>query len=112
MIGPYQSTLRDPVEIGHDPTQRRSDLGMDDCGLTIQPRDGVNPEEGIRQYGDVDFADPVNNKYPVDTPEHIHAAWSYIHHERDAAFYSPDDVSCIERRIREAAATQGITLGE
>jgi hypothetical protein len=84
---------------------------MDDCGMNIAPREGVNPEEGIREYGDVLFADPINNKYPVDTPEHIHAAWSYIHHERDAAFYSAQDVACIERRIREAAASQGITLG-
>jgi hypothetical protein len=84
---------------------------LDDCGTTIQPRDGVNPEEGIREYGDVLFADPVNNKYPVDTPEHIHAAWSYIHHRRDAEFYSSQDVACIERRIRDAAASQGITLG-
>jgi hypothetical protein len=84
---------------------------MDTCGTSITPREGVNPEEGIREYGDVLFADPVNNKYPVDTPEHIHAAWSYIHHKRDAAFYSPQDVACIERRIREAAQAQGITLG-
>jgi hypothetical protein len=84
---------------------------MDDCGTKILPRSGVNPEEGIREYGDVLFADPVNNTYPVDTPEHIHAAWSYIHHQRDAAFYPPQDVACIERRIREAAASQGIMVG-
>jgi hypothetical protein len=71
----------------------------------------VNPEEGIREYGDVTFADPVNNKYPVDTPEHIHAAWSYIHEARNQAFYSSADVACIERRIRDAASAQGITLG-
>lgn len=84
---------------------------MDTCGANIQPRAGVNPEEGIREYGDVLFADPVNNTYPVDTPAHMHAAWSYIHHERDAAFYAPEDVACIERRIRQAAEAQGITLG-
>jgi hypothetical protein len=84
---------------------------MDDCGMSIAPREGVNSEEGIREYGDVLFADPVNNKYPVDTPAHIHAAWSYIHHERDAAFYSAADVACIERRIRAAAESLGITLG-
>jgi hypothetical protein len=84
---------------------------VDDCGMNIQPREGVNPEEGIREYGDVTFADPVNNKYPVDTPEHIHAAWSYIHEARNQTFYSPDDVACIERRIRDAATAQGITLG-
>jgi hypothetical protein len=84
---------------------------MDSCGETIKARAGVNPEEGIREYGNVRFADPVNNKYPVDTEKHIHAAWSYIHHERDAAFYSPEDVRCIESRIEEAAAAKGITLG-
>lgn len=84
---------------------------MDNCGMTILPHHDVNPDEGIRRYGDVTFADPVNNRYPVDTPEHIHAAWSDIHHERDAAFYSPEEVTCLERRIQEAAAAQGITLG-
>ena len=64
--------------------------------MTIAPREGVNLEAGIREYGTVLFADP---------------AWSYIHHERDAALYSPDDVACIERRIHEAAEQQGITLG-
>lgn len=84
---------------------------MDNCGANIQPRANVNPEEGIREYGDVLFADPVNNKYPIDTPEHIHAAWAYIHERRDQAFYSPQDVTCIESRIQQAAADQGITLG-
>lgn len=84
---------------------------MEDCGANIQARAGVNPEEGIREYGDVLFADPVNNKYPVDTPEHIHAAWSFIHEARNQEFYSPQDVACIESRIRDAAAAQGITLG-
>lgn len=37
----------------------------------INRRDDVNPVEGERKYGDVDFADEVNNKYPIDTPEHV-----------------------------------------
>jgi uncharacterized protein DUF6582 len=53
----------------------------------------------------------MNNTYPIDTEKHIHAAWSSIHHERDAAFSSPADVACIERRIQQAAAAQGINLG-
>lgn len=84
---------------------------MDECGMNIRRRADRNPEEGKREYGDVPFADPVNNTYPIDTEKHIHAAWSYIHHQRDAAFYSTEDVACIERRIREAAAAAGITLG-
>jgi hypothetical protein len=35
----------------------------------IERREDVKPEEGERKYGDVEFADPVNNKHPVDTPE-------------------------------------------
>ena len=77
---------------------------MNDRGLKITPRASVDPDEGIREY-------PVNNRYPVATPEHIHAAWSPIHHERKAAFSSAEDVACLERRIREATEAQGITLG-
>jgi hypothetical protein len=79
--------------------------------MNIRPRDGVNPEEGIREYGDVLFADPVNNKYPLDTPEHIKAAWSLSHLHSSEDKYSPRDFTCIERRIQEAAAAQGIALG-
>jgi hypothetical protein len=84
---------------------------MDACGMTITPREEVNPEEGIREYGDVLFADPVNNTYPLDTPEHIKAAWSLSHLHSSEDKYSRQDFECIERRIQEAAAAQGITLG-
>jgi hypothetical protein len=32
----------------------------------IDRREDVNPETGEHKYGDVEFADPVNNKYPID----------------------------------------------
>jgi hypothetical protein len=83
---------------------------LNGCGESITRREDVNPEEGIREYGDVTFADPVNNKYPVDTREHVEAAWRYIHQARDQAFYSPEDVRCIETRIKEAGAAMGLTL--
>jgi len=44
----------------------------------IRRRKDVYPKRGKHEYGDVKFADPVNNKYPIDTPPHIRAAWSYI----------------------------------
>ncbi|GAB4019803.1 hypothetical protein GCM10028808_58750 [Spirosoma migulaei] len=37
----------------------------------------VTPTEGEHKYGDVEFADRTNKKYPIDTPEHVRAAWSY-----------------------------------
>lgn len=50
-------------------------------------RDDVDPKRGKREQGNVEFADPVNNTYPGDTPEHVRAAWSYINHKDNAAEY-------------------------
>src|SRR3569832_348133 len=78
----------------------------------IDRRDAVSPREGEREYGDVEFADPVNKKYPVDTPEHIRAAWSYIHHKDNAAKYDRDEVELIESRIKRAAKRAGVEISE
>lgn len=76
----------------------------------IEKREDVNPEEGIHKYGHVEFADPVNNKYPIDTAEHVRAAWSYINHPNDAAKYDAQDVKTIKERIKEAAKTFGVEI--
>ena len=83
---------------------------LNGCGESITRRQEVNPDEGIREYGAVTFADPVNNTCPVDTREHIEAGWRYIHQQRDQAFYSAQDVACIEVRIKEAGAAMGLEL--
>ncbi|MDE2391816.1 MAG: hypothetical protein KGL65_09435, partial [Rhodospirillales bacterium] len=59
----------------------------------------ANEKEGERKYGDVNFADPANEKYPIDTEEHIRAAWNYIHKGKDADKYSADDLAAVKRRI-------------
>jgi hypothetical protein len=76
----------------------------------IDRRDDVNPKEGERKYGDVEFADPVNNKYPIDTEEHIRAAWSYINHKDNAAKYDKDEVALIKKRIKRAAKKHDIEI--
>jgi hypothetical protein len=76
----------------------------------IDRRDDVNPKEGERKYGDVQFADPVNNKYPIDTPDHIRAAWSYINHRDNAAKYDADEVAAIKKRIKKAAEQHDIEI--
>ena len=76
----------------------------------IDRRDDVNPREGIREYGDVAFADPVNHKYPIDTPEHVRAAWSYINHEDNAAKYDPHEVQEIKKRIKRSAQAKGVEI--
>ncbi|CAA9575619.1 MAG: hypothetical protein AVDCRST_MAG59-4006 [uncultured Thermomicrobiales bacterium] len=76
----------------------------------IDRRDDVNPKEGERRYGDVAFADPVNNKYPIDTEEHVRAAWSYINREGNAAKYDADEVRTIKDRIKRAANKFGVEI--
>ena len=78
----------------------------------IKRRDDVNPDQGERDYGDVQFADPTNNKYPIDTPEHIRAAWSYINHKDNAAKYKADEVKTIKERIKRAAKKHDIEIEE
>jgi hypothetical protein len=76
----------------------------------IERREDVNPKEGLREYGDVQFADPTNHKYPIDNPEHIRAAWSYINHKDNAAKYDADEVKAIKGRIERAAKKHGVEI--
>ncbi len=76
----------------------------------IQHRDGVNPERGEHEYGDVEFADNTNKKYPIDTPAHIRAAWSYIHHKDNAVKYEAEDVEIIKERIKRAAKKHDVNI--
>jgi hypothetical protein len=85
---------------------------MSKAGTKIDKRDDVNPEEGEHKYGDVEFADPTNNKYPVDTPEHVRAAWSYINHKDNAAKYDSDEVETIKNRIRRAAKKHDVEIND
>ncbi|MCT1458505.1 hypothetical protein M3G03_02930 [Aestuariimicrobium sp. p3-SID1156] len=78
----------------------------------IHRRDDVNPDEGEHKYGDVEFADPVNNKYPIDTEEHVRAAWSYINKESNAAKYTKDEVRRIKDRIKKAARKHDVEISE
>jgi hypothetical protein len=77
---------------------------------TIHRRKDVSPERGEHEYGDVKFADPVNNKYPIDTPAHIRAAWSYINHKDNAAKYAKGEAAKIKRRIKAAAKKAGVEI--
>jgi hypothetical protein len=78
----------------------------------IERREDVNPKEGLREYGDVAFADPTNHKYPIDTPEHVRAAWSYINHRDNASKYDRDEVKTIKDRIKRAAKKHGVEIDE
>ena len=78
----------------------------------LSRRDDTNPDEGERKYGDVDFADPVNKKYPVDNAEHTRAAWGYINQKDNAAKYEASEVTQIRERIKRAAKKHGVEISE
>lgn len=58
-------------------------------------------------YGNVTYADPgyqadKKKRYPIDTEEHIRAAWSYINQEKNHKGYTSGQVSKIKSRIVSA----------
>jgi hypothetical protein len=76
----------------------------------IHRRRDVDPSEGREKYGDTQFADPTNKKYPIDTPGRIKAAWAYIHQPRNAATYTGRERQIIRSRIRKAAKARRVVL--
>src|SRR2546426_5473523 len=76
----------------------------------IHRRRDVDPREGLEKYSEAEFADPVNNKYPIDTPGRIKAAWAYIHQPRNAAKYTAEEARTIKVRIRRAAKARKVAL--
>jgi len=70
---------------------------------------------GKEPYGDVKYADPGyqedgTKRYPLDTEEHVRAAWSYINVTSNAGRYSPEDLERVRNRIRQAARRMGVSI--
>jgi hypothetical protein len=68
-----------------------------------------------KPYGDVQYADPGYQgdkvkRYPIDTEQHVRAAWSYINQPGNAKFYSAAQLKLIKRRIMKAAEKYGIKM--
>ena len=85
---------------------------MSKAASKIDKREDVNSKRGKKEYGDVEFADPKNNKYPIDTPKHVRAAWSYINHKDNAAKYEKEEVALIKKRIKKAAKKHGVEIND
>lgn len=70
-----------------------------------------------KPYGDVAYADPGyqdDNKprYPIDTEDHVRAAWTYIAQESNQTPYTAGQVDTIKSRIKSAGRKFGITFAE
>lgn len=79
------------------------------AGKRIHRRRDADPKEGLTKYGKTLFGDPVNKKYPIDTPGRIKAAWAYIHQPRNAGKYSAGERKIILTRIRKAAKDRRVS---
>jgi len=61
----------------------------------------------LKPYGEVEYADPGHqpdgkHRYPVNTEEHIRAAWSYIHKPENQKPYTAEQVAAIKSKIEAA----------
>jgi len=70
-----------------------------------------------KPYGDVTYADPGYQKdkvkrYPLDTEEHVRAAWSYINMPKNAEKYTSEQLKNIKAKIKSAAKKFGIEIAE
>lgn len=67
-------------------------------------------------YGDVKYADPGyrdnKKRYPIDTPDHIRAAWAYINVPKNAGMYTDEQVAAIKAKIKAAAEKAGIEISD
>ena len=68
----------------------------------MEKRKDVYKNQGLRKYRDIEFADVVNKKYPIDTQEHIRAARNYFHMPRDYEKYSEKERKIITEKIVKA----------
>jgi hypothetical protein len=76
----------------------------------IHRRRDTDPREGVAKYGKAAFADPVNKKYPIDTPGRVKAAWAYIHQPSNAEKYTTSELRTLKARIRGAAKARKVAL--
>jgi hypothetical protein len=58
------------------------------------------------------YADPKNFKYPLDTEQHVRAAWSYIHQAKNRKNYSASELKSMEARIRKALDKYDVDIEE
>ncbi|WP_063886830.1 HK97 family phage prohead protease [Rhodococcus sp. LB1] len=91
--------------------ERRLDLLL----RSAWPHLAVRADDPKKPYCDVEYADPGyqedgKKRYPLDSEDHVKAAWSYINQEKNAAKYDSKDLARIKARIRAAAKKFGIEL--
>lgn len=108
-----------PVETPMDDVRAMSDYLF--ALARIMPAEdavaAVRADDGKKPYGDVSYADPGYQKdkkkrYPLDTKDHVKAAWSYISQPGNAGQYSADQLKQVKSKIKAAAGKFGVTISD
>ena len=108
--GPTLLTFQNRKVAGRDVTHRYVPGVTVEAPMRIHRRKDADPAAGLKKYGDTEFADAVNKKYPIDTPGRIKAAWAYIHQPSNAGKYTATEARTIRSRIRKAAKARKVEL--
>jgi hypothetical protein len=86
------------------------------ASAALEPCDCDDQFATQEPYGDVTYADPGyrdnKKRYPIDTAEHVRAAWSYINQEKNAAEYTAEQLASIKNKIMAAAKKLGVEIAE
>jgi uncharacterized protein len=85
------------------------------CGRELDEADSdgrrsANP----KPYGDVEYADPKNGKYPINSKERAVAAWDYINVKKNADEYPLNGVTLeeVKNKIKAALEHFGVEISE
>ncbi|MGH3978093.1 MAG: DUF6582 domain-containing protein [Pseudonocardiaceae bacterium] len=105
-----------------DPRQQPGGVACPACGHRFDPSGGAvrvteAKADPKKPYGDVEYADPgyqadKKKRYPLDTEDHVRAAWSYINQEDNAKKYSAADLKKVKARIKAAMKRLDIVVSE
>ena len=98
-ISVSSSAERTPEEIERE----RAIAALTEVGVTAEDAAEFVSRAGNKPYGNVEYADPKNGKYPIDA-KHVQAAWSYINKPANAAKYPLNGVTLAEVKAKIKAA--------
>ena len=99
------------------PTNKAGKPSAQDDDAEPDDDDDDVEKDGKKPYGNVTYADPGyqsdgKKRYPIDTEEHIRAAWSYISKPANSGKYSSSQAAAIKSRIRSAMKRIGADVAK
>jgi hypothetical protein len=108
MTEPHKNKARAAMDLmglhHYLPHSSKVKLSSSNVDLVVALASGVPVKEGVAKYGKVEFADPKNEKYPINNGERAKAAWGYINVQKNADEYPLNGVSLSSVRSKIMAA--------